>query len=222
LGFQCKNKVKKNQKKTEIFLGFFLQQKIKKKKLENFLCFQILKWTSSVKMNYKLILISNLSQFSDGVKVEPLVIITDYLKFLVDFAVKKVSEEEKIEIEQIRWVLTIPACWTDREKILMKKAAFESGMISKMDEDSERFLFALEPEAAGLYSCITLKKNKKLNEFMNEGENFMIIDAGGGTLDITAHQVLKDGFLKELCIGQGASVGSSIFLFKKLKIQRSF
>jgi molecular chaperone DnaK (HSP70) len=131
----------------------------------------------------------------------------------VDLVVETVSKE-KIEIEQIRWVLTIPAVWTDREKILMKKAAFESGMISTMDEDSERFLFALEPEAAGLYSCITLKKTEKISDLMmNEGENFMIIDAGGGTLDLTAHQVLKDGFLKELCIGDGASVGSSIFLF---------
>jgi molecular chaperone DnaK (HSP70) len=132
----------------------------------------------------------------------------------VSLVIEEVSANipKKIEIDQIRWVLTVPANWSDGDKFSMRKAAYQSGMISNLNETSERFLFALEPEAAGLYSCISMKKTEKLSELMmNEGENFMIIDAGGGTLDLTAHQVLKGGYLKELCTGKGASFGSSIF-----------
>jgi molecular chaperone DnaK (HSP70) len=136
---------------------------------------------------------------------------------LVGLVIESVSKSAQKEInrDQIRWVLTIPANWSDREKYLMRNAAHAAGMISKIDESPERFLFALEPEAAGLYSCITMKKMEKVSELMmNEGENFMIIDAGGGTLDLTAHQVLKGGYLKELCTGKGAAFGSSLFFLK--------
>jgi molecular chaperone DnaK (HSP70) len=136
----------------------------------------------------------------------------------VEFVLKNItiSFQKKMNINQIRWVLTIPANWSDREKFLMRKAAYNSGMISKMDENSERFLFALEPEAASLYSCISMKEKDKFSGLkMNEGENFMIIDAGGGTLDLTAHQILKDGYLKELCTGKGAAFGSSLFITLK-------
>eukprot|EP01080_Neovahlkampfia_damariscottae_P006729 gene6729-10894_t len=151
-------------------------------------------------------------KYSDGVEVDASDIVSDYLEYLVALVKIEVARnigKEDISIDQIRWCLTIPAIWNDTDKFIMRTAAYRAGMISRVDETSDRFLFALEPEAAGLYSYLTLKKFEKIPELkMNEFEKFMIIDAGGGTLDLTTHQILKDGFLKELSAGTGGPYGS--------------
>jgi hypothetical protein len=64
----------------------------------------------------------------------------------------------------------------------MRQAAFRAGLIQ--DESSDRLALALEPEAA----CVACEAE---NEALRKGHRFMVLDCGGGTVDITMHLVAE-------------------------------
>ncbi|XP_052083294.1 heat shock 70 kDa protein 12B-like isoform X6 [Mytilus californianus] len=110
-------------------------------------------------------------------------------------------------VKDIRWVLTVPAIWTDAAKQFMRKSAEKAGI------PDENLLLALEPEAASIY-CQYLPTDK-LNgadegfSMAEVGPQYMIIDVGGGTVDVTAHEKQQDGKLKELCKAIGDACGGT-------------
>ncbi|XP_076086869.1 heat shock 70 kDa protein 12B-like [Mytilus galloprovincialis] len=110
-------------------------------------------------------------------------------------------------VNDIKWVLTVPAIWTDAAKQFMRKSAEKAGI------PGENLLIALEPEAASIY-CQYLP-TEKLNGAdegftMSEvGTKYMIIDLGGGTADITVHEKQRDGMLKEVCQATGDACGGT-------------
>ncbi|CAN0396964.1 unnamed protein product, partial [Scytosiphon promiscuus] len=83
-------------------------------------------------------------------------------------------------------------------------AAHEAGLINKVN--SPRLLPCLEPEAA----CLTVRFTESPDNFQ-PGNQIMIVDCGGGTVDITTHEVLSvDPLrLKELCPPTGGPWGST-------------
>ncbi|XP_021364095.1 heat shock 70 kDa protein 12A-like [Mizuhopecten yessoensis] len=97
----------------------------------------------------------------------------------------------------IHWVLTVPAIWNLKAKQFMREAAHKAGI-----EDGQLTL-ALEPEAASLYcrkvpsSVVRADDGPSIANFQ-AGAKYLIMDLGGGTIDITAHEVLNDGHLKEI------------------------
>ncbi|KAL3881738.1 hypothetical protein ACJMK2_028134 [Sinanodonta woodiana] len=71
----------------------------------------------------------------------------------------------------IQWVLTVPAIWNDSAKQFMRLAANQAGL------PDESLMLVLEPDAAAMSaSCFTL---------CEEGEKYMILDCGGGTVDVS-------------------------------------
>lgn len=144
----------------------------------------------------------------NGVKFSVLDLITDYLRFLKEEALEEIKNATSgyIDPQEIRWCLTVPAIWTDGDKQMMRIAAQRAGLISAADYDQERLLLALEPECAAVY-C------EKRDNQLKPGEVFMILDCGGGTIDITVHEIVKtqDKTLKlnEVVEGVGGPYGSS-------------
>ncbi|CAG2191386.1 unnamed protein product [Mytilus edulis] len=110
-------------------------------------------------------------------------------------------------VKDIRWVLTVPAIWSDAAKQFMRKSAEKAGIPGK------HLLIALEPEAASIY-CQYLP-TEKLNgadegfTMADVGTKYMIVDLGGGTVDITVHEKQEDGKLKELCQATGDACGGT-------------
>jgi molecular chaperone DnaK (HSP70) len=118
--------------------------------------------------------------------------------------------------------------WSDKSKQIMRDAAIKSGMISASDH-RDRLTLISEPEAAALY-C-----EKTCDRFnMQHGDEFMICDAGGGTVDLIVFRVEMDEAgvrtFRESTKGLGKSCGSTFIdrnfrkhLRKKLKrvIRRS-
>jgi molecular chaperone DnaK (HSP70) len=100
---------------------------------------------------------------------------------------------------EIRWCLTVPAIWDQYTRDMMFKAAVEAGL----PNDPERLLLAREPAVAALY-CVA----KGETVLSTPGTRFMVVDAGGGTVDITTYQVAADGRLNELTPASGAKTGS--------------
>lgn len=112
-----------------------------------------------------------------------------------------------IEPTEIRWVLTVPAIWSDAAKQFMRKSANQAGI------KDEQLLIALEPEAASIY-CQYLPTEKlagaeKGFSMSEEGTQYMVVDNGGGTSDITVHEKLSNGKLKELCRASGGDCGGT-------------
>lgn len=112
-----------------------------------------------------------------------------------------------LKYEDIAWVLTVPAIWNDAAKQFMREAAIEAGI------DENKLTIALEPEAASLYChqipverCVS--KTTSLASF-GPGKRYLVLDAGGGTVDITVHEVTRRGDLKELHKASGGAWGGT-------------
>lgn len=131
-------------------------------------------------------------------------LIADYLRLLKIFALKNIKESTGgyIRETEILWCLTIPAIWTDSSKILMRQAAQKAGLIENYDDDTHLWL-VLEPEAAAWYCQEREAKQLKVDT------RFMVIDCGGGTIDITAYEITADKKLREVAPGTGGPYGST-------------
>ncbi|XP_062591035.1 heat shock 70 kDa protein 12A-like [Saccostrea cucullata] len=112
-----------------------------------------------------------------------------------------------LEPNEIRWVLTVPAIWSDPAKQFMREAAKMAGLPDRM------LRIALEPEAASLF-CQHLPVERLAGAskgfgVSQEGAKYIVIDLGGGTADITVHEKLKDNKLKELFKASGGACGGT-------------
>ncbi|XP_052278635.1 heat shock 70 kDa protein 12A-like isoform X4 [Dreissena polymorpha] len=96
------------------------------------------------------------------------------------------------------WVLTVPAIWNDLSKKFMRDAATKAGIPDEM------LTLALEPEAASLYCKEQLGISK-----LPSGHRYMVADLGGGTADITVHEVNHDGTLSEIHQPTGGDFGGT-------------
>ncbi|KAL3871019.1 hypothetical protein ACJMK2_039181 [Sinanodonta woodiana] len=105
----------------------------------------------------------------------------------------------------IRWVLTVPAIWDESAKQFMREAAITAGI------PSNQLTLALEPEVASLYCT----KIPLVSTFNGEAcplvprTKYILIDAGGGTIDIVAHEIMSDGSLNEVYRSNGGAWGGT-------------
>lgn len=112
-----------------------------------------------------------------------------------------------IEEEEIQWVITIPAIWNPRSKQFMRMAAEKAGINGNQME------FALEPEAAAVFVKETKVAKQRVSDDEHAlvpfqvGTRFMVLDLGGGTIDISVKEVLPDRALKELHRASGNGQG---------------
>ncbi|XP_053399341.1 heat shock 70 kDa protein 12A-like isoform X3 [Mercenaria mercenaria] len=111
-----------------------------------------------------------------------------------------------LQEEDIQWVLTVPAIWNDAAKQFMREAAEDAGILRS------KLMIALEPEAASLF-CRHLAVQKGDEDMslasFKSGTKYIVVDAGGGTIDITVHQVIVDGKLRELHNASGGAWGGT-------------
>ncbi|KAI8985115.1 hypothetical protein BDB01DRAFT_788960 [Pilobolus umbonatus] len=136
-------------------------------------------------------------------------VIADYLRHFYDFvkvSLKKKGFPNGFE-KQVRFCLTVPAMWSNRSKNIMREAAILAHLIEK-DDHHDRLMLISEPEAAALYCEKTCDKFT-----MKNGDEFMICDAGGGTLDLITFRVEVDANgnrkFRESTKGIGESCGST-------------
>eukprot|EP01129_Flabellula_baltica_P006674 TRINITY_DN2524_c0_g1_i1.p1 TRINITY_DN2524_c0_g1~~TRINITY_DN2524_c0_g1_i1.p1 ORF type:complete len:755 (+),score=145.26 TRINITY_DN2524_c0_g1_i1:14-2278(+) len=107
------------------------------------------------------------------------------------------------------YCLTVPAIWENNQKDIMMKICEEIGIYDPSDEYSKlNFQFALEPEAAATYIFDMMRREGR---DIQPEETFLVVDCGGGTIDLTSHKaVLEKGSLKleEITVGSGNDFGS--------------
>ena len=80
------------------------------------------------------------------------------LRFFKEHVLEELNDQSstvKITLQDVKWVITVPAIWKESSKQFMRKAAYEAGLADSSSED--RLLIALEPEAASIF-CRRLRK----------------------------------------------------------------
>jgi molecular chaperone DnaK (HSP70) len=133
-------------------------------------------------------------------------LIAEYLRRLKEAARKKLDNlNAGVREGNLLWCLTVPAGWSDLDKQWMRVAARRAGLIGPADD--HRLVLVLEPEAAALY-CLRRDSDLSLND-LQPGKRFMVVDAGGGTIDVTAYAVCSGGCLEEIIPAAGRPHGST-------------
>ena len=183
--------------------------------------------------NIKMYLYKDQSEIMDNYskKKFPLVkVIAKILEKIRDEAItelkaKKISFQEKnLEecIKSIRWIITIPAIWSDKNKTCMIEASKMAKLIDDKEDPSN--FFALEPEAAACYYPNSDSADK---DILNHP--YIICDIGGGTADITTHERIKDENgnyqIKELYPPSGGANGSTEinkYIFEEILVKKLF
>ncbi|XP_027765677.1 heat shock 70 kDa protein 12B-like [Empidonax traillii] len=153
---------------------------------------------------------------TNGKMLPALTVFSESLRYLKQHAlntIKEASFQTVYDEEEITWVITVPAIWSSAAKQFMRLAAKEAGMISDML--SKNLIIALEPEAASLW-CKQLPQEgfmadssdkKKFED--SPGIQYVVVDCGGGTIDITVHEIQENHYLKELHKATGGGWGGN-------------
>ncbi|KAL2871919.1 Hsp70 family protein [Aspergillus lucknowensis] len=116
---------------------------------------------------------------------------------------KTLGEVFTREERNIKYYLTVPAIWNDAGKAATRAAALQAGFLR--DENDNRLTLISEPEAAALFCAKTGLLNLKI------GDAILIVDCGGGTVDLIAYEVEEEQpfSVAECTAGSGDSCGST-------------
>lgn len=99
----------------------------------------------------------------------------DYLSRITDYVINKHFPQtfgnSFLVGQNIGYVVTVPACWSQKAKDLTRQAAVRANI------PQSSLSFITEPEAAALY-CASMSKDVGLRK----GDYFTVCDAGGGTV----------------------------------------
>ncbi|KAL0063217.1 hypothetical protein AAF712_009915 [Marasmius tenuissimus] len=117
----------------------------------------------------------------------------DFLRYLYSCAKKYILGTvpdrcfwAKIE-EHIQFVLSHPNCWEAQEQSLLKDACVKAGLIPDTLEGRNKVSLITEGEAC-LHFCINEAKSG-IQSIVPDVKNLMVVDAGGGTVDISTYSV---------------------------------
>ncbi|XP_065598888.1 heat shock 70 kDa protein 12A-like [Cyrtonyx montezumae] len=153
---------------------------------------------------------------SNGKTLPALLVFAESLRYMEQHALNTIQEASFNTVcdpEEITWVITVPAIWSSGARQFMRLAAKEAGLISDML--SEKLIIALEPEAASLW-CKQLPQEGFLAEGSNKkkfedspGIQYIVVDCGGGTVDITVHEIQENHCVKEVHKASGGGWGGN-------------
>ncbi|KAK3576503.1 hypothetical protein CHS0354_034178 [Potamilus streckersoni] len=133
------------------------------------------------------------------------------IKFLKDDAIHQAQENKTgLSETDFYWILTVPAIWSDKSKQFMREAAEKAGI------EPSQLRLALEPECASVF-CREISIRRSTSNSgnganflpMESGTRYMVIDMGGGTIDVTVHETTSTGALKELHQASGGDWGAT-------------
>ncbi|KAL1835667.1 hypothetical protein VTJ49DRAFT_6256 [Mycothermus thermophilus] len=107
---------------------------------------------------------------------------------------------------KVDFVLTCPAVWSDAAKATTLQAAERAGMGAQ-----SQIQMISEPEAAAVYTLKAIQPNH-----LKVGDNFIVCDGGGGTVDLIAYKIvsLKPLRVEESAVGTGGLCGSAFLNYR--------
>jgi molecular chaperone DnaK (HSP70) len=135
--------------------------------------------------------------------------VSDYLTQVYNHTMETLTRrygESFMASTKVEFVLTCPAVWSDAAKNTTLQAAERAGMGAKSE-----IQMISEPEAAAVYTLKAIQPNH-----LNAGDNFVVCDAGGGTVDLIAYKILslKPLRVEESAVGTGGLCGSAFLNYR--------
>lgn len=105
-----------------------------------------------------------------------------------------------MQTTETQWILTVPAIWSDAAKDATLTAAKKAGM-------GPDIALISEPEAAAVYTLQAIQPNH-----LRVGDNFVVCDAGGGTVDLISYELkqIRPLRIEESAEGSGACCGAAM------------
>lgn len=163
---------------------------------------------------FKLQLMLSGNTYIDPINLPPLPpgksevdVAADYLfklrQAMRNYLQKTLGEVFTREERNIRYFLTVPAIWNDAGKAATRAAAIQAGFLR--DENDNRLTLITEPEAAATFCSKSGILNLKVHDAV------LIVDCGGGTVDLIAYEVEEENpfTVAECTAGSGDSCGST-------------
>lgn len=136
---------------------------------------------------------------------------TDYLNGLgnhVMGVLRKSLGLEMVRTSPLHFVLTVPAIWQEHERQRTMRAFERVACFSA----GQSITMVSEPEAAATYTLSKLPRHD-----LRTGESFVVVDAGGGTVDLITYNITqREPFLEveEAAEGSGGLCGSATLNMK--------
>ncbi|EAU91962.2 hypothetical protein CC1G_11148 [Coprinopsis cinerea okayama7 len=118
----------------------------------------------------------------------------------------------------IHYVITHPNGWEGLQQSQLRTSAVLAGLIPDTDEGHSRLSFVTEGEAS-LHFCV----QSGLATTAKDGKGVLIVDAGGGTVDISAYRFIeKDDSYEEIAAPQCLFHGSMFVTMRAKEYLREF
>ncbi|PKC14288.1 hypothetical protein RhiirA5_350526 [Rhizophagus irregularis] len=130
--------------------------------------------------------------------------ITDYLRKMGE-VMKETLNDSGTEVDffkQVLLIMTVPAEFDNQRIGVMRECAFNAGLIQH--KNSPHLKFTTEPEAAAV-NCMDILKELGVGV----DKSFMVVDCGGGTVDLTTRKLLEGNKLGEKIKRKGGYCGGS-------------
>ncbi|CAB1111260.1 unnamed protein product [Ectocarpus sp. CCAP 1310/34] len=143
-----------------------------------------------------------------GGEVLPMIfVVSKAIEYIKNQILDRVSMIAQEDDARLMWVVTVPAIWSNFGKRFMRAASHRAGLIAD-ENDMQGLKLCLEPEAA----CLAVESSNQGVGSWHPGDKIMVLDCGGGTIDITSHLVESSDPLQlsELAEPCGGAWGSSI------------
>jgi hypothetical protein len=99
-----------------------------------------------------------------------------------------------ISQDTIRWVITVPGNASEGYIHWIRVAAKDAGITSLVDD--KHLMIGREPEVATLYAVYKDNENSKGIKINKKGNKILLLDCGGGTVDIGAYEIQECAPLK--------------------------
>ncbi|CAM9121151.1 unnamed protein product, partial [Sphacelaria rigidula] len=143
-----------------------------------------------------------------GGEILPMIfVVSKAIEYIKNQILDRVSMIAQEDDARLMWVVTVPAIWSNFGKRFMRAASHRAGLIAD-ENDMQGLKLCLEPEAA----CLAVESSNQGVGNWVPGDKVMVLDCGGGTIDITSHLVesAEPLQLSELAEPCGGAWGSSI------------
>ncbi|TFY59588.1 hypothetical protein EVJ58_g5687 [Rhodofomes roseus] len=120
-------------------------------------------------------------------------IFADYLAYIYKCAQDYVSDSHTTGRKilesgtPIEFILSHPNGWGGKQQSRMRQAARLAGLVPDVEAGNTRIHFVSEGEAS-LHFCIV---NGLIGDLLQENKHIMVVDAGGGTVDLSTYKVIK-------------------------------
>lgn len=136
--------------------------------------------------------------------IRPAIVVEDFLRSVREAAKESMEsscDKKFVKSSKVRYIVTIPAIWSDAAKAAMVTACTAAGYGTHRID----FHLVSEPEAAAAHTLKVIQPHD-----LKENDTFIICDAGGGTVDLISYKIrtLKPLAIDEVVSGSGDLCGA--------------